>query len=78
MKRMVGIATNGASTSAENRSLRERASGASVSTEMLFDIFPFWVGFVSTLAISFPEPPAGMTESYSASVQPQEGLARMM
>lgn len=75
---MAGVAITAASTSAEKRSLNERASGASVSTETLFENLPFWVGFVSTLAISFPEPPAGMTESYSASVQPQEGLARMM
>ena len=35
-------------------------------------------GVVRVAAISFPDPPAGMTESNSATVQPQDGVARMM
>jgi hypothetical protein len=55
-----------------------RMSAESVSTEMLFETTPFCAGEVFIFAVNVPDPPAGITESCSATVHPQEGLARMM
>lgn len=54
------------------------AFGASVATEIDLFIVPLWVGLVWTLATSLPDRPAGITESNSATVHPQEGLALMI
>ncbi len=61
-----------------NDSLKLLASGASVVTEIDLLSAPLWVGRVWTLATSLPDRPAGITESNSATVHPQEGFALMI
>ena len=71
-----GLASMGLRISMVNRSRRFSAPGASVETLTDLETRPLCDATVFIFAVSVPDPPAGMTESNSATVQPQEGAAR--
>ncbi len=71
-----GRATIGEYASTVNRRFSGWASAASVATVIDFENRRFCPSTVLTLAINVPDPPAGITESCSVTVHPQDGEAR--